>query len=1476
MLGKHRIQILGATPFAHEAEAIDFAISALPNSAPYNLWALCELLDPSTGRLYEIDLLVIGYSALYLIEVKSGPGVYEGDSVDWWRTPPGEPRRWMDPPLALTNRKAKVLKSRLERVMPPGRRVPWIEALVLLSHPDTTLRLSEDGRCRVVKREGLVRAIQHHEFEGASPGYRADRIDAPTLKDLVTALGALGLRKQENAAYVGPYALRDVLMEGQGFQDRLAVHRDQPSMRRRARTYLVPQQTSVERRQQLRRAADREAQLLTDLREHPQVLSLTDYMTDAAIGPTVLFDPFEEGVPLDAFLRQQPKLTFFERVSLITQVGRALAFCHRKSIVHGALSPEAVLVRPHRENGEPEVRLFNFQLGHGSLVEATSHVTMLISSSGSVYQAPETRFAPTARSVQSDLFSLGALAYFVLTGRSPAGSDVELEERLRRDHHLDPRAADESIPEDVASLVAEATEIHLQARSDDVTAWIELLLDVATQPAPVVAPAQISPLLAKADEVLEGGLRVVGLLGHGSTARVLHVQDPEGRDLALKVSQSEDHDARLEAEAGTIRELHHGNVVSLTDSRVIAGRRCLLLSIAGTETLQRRIGREGSLSLDFAARFGGELLDALHYLEEKQVFHRDIKPANIGVGAVGKTREQLTLFDFSLSSADPAEVGLGTAAYRDPFLRDRGVYDGAAERWSAAVTLHEMVTGLRPEVRVQYALAPGGGAHPIHSVSASGVRGDAEAGHPASGSSLAVHPPGGPPVTTDAPYEVSLSAERFDPSVRTALLAFFRQALHPAAGKRFSSAEVMHEAWKSAFETQPRRSAVARRSVELVAVSDADMAALSPDTPIEVLPLSVRARSALDRAGLTRAEEILRLPDNRLSAVRGIGTGVSREILEFRDRLRNRAATPAPAEPFYPGYQGEDLALQLLGLPGAEAFTDAGLDRLSRVALAEKAQVEALAQKHGLSAKVLRELLDREQKAAEERKRPTTVEGWVEALFGGKSKAHQHVRALFGLEDPFLGLLGIKMRTVADHFRIAAPNISVELGKRRDQWEKHPARGELASLCRSLVEQAGGALPLVRAARELLAQMPHDRDAAEPLRLGRAAALVRAMAEVERDSPEGLRYLRLQGDDPWVVLSEAYITPLKRLGAAADDLAQREPLVAAHEAMGLIAEAIKGAPFERLAPERLLALATQASDQAALSARLEVYPRGMPAARALELSAQLLRSKQTPDEVSQVVRSRYPEAEVLPARPELDDLMVRLGFDWIEREGRYLRPEGAVGPSLHTSWSSLTIAGTALPSQARSMEPEAIRARDFDDRLRYDLEKKNLLVLGVTADRAREATLALAKRIGVPFTSFDEQFLAALAERSAEKKVKDDALHGADCEGAEGRAWPLLLKLAREAAAQVADAMLPPKQTLLLVQPGLIARYGLTDFLSRLVEASKDKNSAAILVLVPAHDTGGVPRIEGKLALPDVRKSQAAWIPREWLANRHNAPGQAD
>ncbi len=89
-------------------------------------------------------------------------------------------------------------------------------------------------------------------------------------------------------------------------------------------------------------------------------------------------------------------------------------------------------------------------------------------------------------------------------------------------------------------------------------------------------------------------------------------------------------------------------------------------------------------------------------------------------------------------------------------------------------------------------------------------------------------------------------------------------------------------------------------------------------------------------------------------------------------------------------------------------------------------------------------------------------------------------------------------------------------------------------------------------------------------------------------------------------------------------------------------------------------LAAEASATAALSARLEIYPRGMDARRALHLSTGALAASRIPaEDVRRVVALRYPAAEKLPEDDELARLLEPLGFT---REEHLFVRRGAPSP----------------------------------------------------------------------------------------------------------------------------------------------------------------------------------------------------------------------
>ena len=212
----------------------------------------------------------------------------------------------------------------------------------------------------------------------------------------------------------------------------------------------------------------------------------------------------------------------------------------------------------------------------------------------------------------------------------------------------------------------------------------------------------------------------------------------------------------MQAEAEILARLRQPNIVRFLEAAVVSGRPAILMERAGEKTLAQWIRGAETLSLDLMRRFGDNLLTALDYLEQEGIAHRDIKPDNIGIAQKDKNSPyRLVLFDFSLSRAPLENIQAGTRPYLDPFLADRRPphWDLYAERYAAAVTLHEMLTGAPP------------------------IYGDG------------VTDPG---LLED---EATIASDRFDPALREGLHTFFQRALMRDTSERFGNAEEMLRAW---------------------------------------------------------------------------------------------------------------------------------------------------------------------------------------------------------------------------------------------------------------------------------------------------------------------------------------------------------------------------------------------------------------------------------------------------------------------------------------------------------------------------------------------------------------------------------------------------------------------------------------------------------------------------------------------------------
>ncbi|MCK5800989.1 MAG: protein kinase [Deltaproteobacteria bacterium] len=1366
----------------------------------------------------------------------------------------------------------------------------------------------------------MIKALTHDAYPGATSSAHQRSVNRRQMAQVIQAMHDLGLRPSKASRRVGEYELGELVREGDGYQEHLASHASMPARKRRVRSYLVPQATAPERRGQLERAARREAQILETLGEHPSILSCSDYIDVPQPGPSLLFESFEEALPLDMFIRLRPDLTFDDRMTILQRVSEAIAFCHDKGVLHRNISPSAVLVRK-RDSEAVEVRIHGFHLAtHSEGTRGTLHLTAMSEQMDLVYRAPEVLDDPQRASVFSDMFSLGALACFVLSGRHPAPTLAEREALLNEQDSLRLSTLSDGFSLLFDECIGYATHRHAADRPDAPMDWYALLEDAATSPTVEETPPDLDPWQATANTELADGFVVQRLLGSGTTAKVFHVTQA-GKHYALKVPHDDGCAERLRAEAEVLDRLRHQHIVQSHGMRRVGSRDCLLLNLAAPQkwrlrddtteprTLAELIRQQGPVHLDYAKRFGDDLLSALQYLEEQGVQHRDIKPGNIGFTPSQKQARHLVLFDFSLSAVDASQIMVGTPGYRDPALRLRGRWDAAADRFSAAATLYEMLVGTRLD------LSP-------------------SLNH---GDSLNHGERDGP----------LIQGERFDATVRDRLMAFFRRALHTDSSKRFASAEKMRHEWlaalaalavpqsseeqhvtsatagalpteaatktetiaTSAGETSPSRrrapSQARERVSDLPEASTQDpFSKVTLTTPVEALALMTpSAKSALDRAGIVNVSDLLQLPRNHLSAIRGIGQQVARDIQLVAERLRQRKGEQHTTSALVPGFRGMREALQpgALGLSRADcaSLRDAGIFSTTDLAATASERVTRLIGQ--TRAEKLQKLL-KDQKVSDA---PQNLAEWVSLLLPKAAKkptqAERSMRALVGLEplgspDRLKAGDCLSVAQVASRLKASRVTVVKALKEARERWADTAHLEGLITACESVVRAYGGICGLARAAADLVrhdglhgqatrhgdiqAHPTHDpaKDRAQALgddELRLASAVLRVVAELRDEGGEvESLYLRKIRGICFLATDAELVDVARQLGGVADRLAAEQPLPSVDRVQKNLAESLAHSPLASLSPERSVHLAAAASEHACASSRLELYPRDMSAKRALDLSAAILSSGElTPDAVQKRVRSRYPEAADLPPRPELDALLDHHSLTFDATVGVYRRPDMQPATTAMSGTRLFaTLISTAQSDAPLLDTPAANEARVFHEALRAAVERGRFRVLQVRSDLADQAALRVAQEIKVEPTSLDALLATCLEAERVENEVDEENVMSADREGPKGPHWSLLTQLIGQAADKmVADLLGDRTKPRVLTAPGSFARYGLVAQLQRLIDRSEVEDGEAVLMLVPSYDTGRAPTINNTLAVPAPLPGQRLKVPKSWLTNAHRA-----
>jgi len=186
----------------------------------------------------------------------------------------------------------------------------------------------------------------------------------------------------------------------------------------------------------------KEAEIASRL-EHPHIVNIYDYNFTPSGYPFMVME-FLEGESLGAKLKKEGPFSLADTRTVIRQVCRALEATHSQDILHRDLKPDNIFLTT--QGTELWVKVLDFGISKILNANNTQFTQESIIIGSPRYVSPEQARGLNSRlTPQADIFSLGAVAYEMLTGKPAFGGD-DVSQVLFRVVYESPKPLDELLP----------------------------------------------------------------------------------------------------------------------------------------------------------------------------------------------------------------------------------------------------------------------------------------------------------------------------------------------------------------------------------------------------------------------------------------------------------------------------------------------------------------------------------------------------------------------------------------------------------------------------------------------------------------------------------------------------------------------------------------------------------------------------------------------------------------------------------------------------------------------------------------------------------------------------------------------------------------------------------------------------------------------------------------------------------------------
>lgn len=128
-----------------------------------------------------------------------------------------------------------------------------------------------------------------------------------------------------------------------------------------------------------------------------------------------------DGDNMQEYIEKNGTVSFKRTLKPIFALLEGLKYAHSLGVIHRDLKPTNFMVTP-----DGKFKIIDF--GVSAFLEIEGHTQLTKTGekiAGGVYTAPELSENPKLRDVRSDIYSVGAIWYYLLVGHSPAGGDIK-------------------------------------------------------------------------------------------------------------------------------------------------------------------------------------------------------------------------------------------------------------------------------------------------------------------------------------------------------------------------------------------------------------------------------------------------------------------------------------------------------------------------------------------------------------------------------------------------------------------------------------------------------------------------------------------------------------------------------------------------------------------------------------------------------------------------------------------------------------------------------------------------------------------------------------------------------------------------------------------------------------------------------------------------------------------------------------------